>query len=49
MQRVIRVEDGVFKGRIVTTLNATEETRVSTLEYLRLREPEFAAWLLDKK
>lgn len=45
MQRVSRVEDGIFKGRIVTTLSATEETRVSTLEYLRAREPEFADWV----
>lgn len=45
MQRVSRVEDGIFKGRIVTTQSATEETRVSTLEYLREREPGFADWL----
>jgi hypothetical protein len=48
MQRVPRVEDGIFKGQIATTLSATEETRVSTLEYLRAWEPEFADWLSDK-
>jgi hypothetical protein len=48
MQRVFRVEDGIFKGRIVTTLSATEEPRVSTLEYLRVRELKFADWLSDK-
>jgi hypothetical protein len=48
MQRVSRVENGIFKGRIVTTLSATEEIRISTLEYLRMREPEFASWLSNK-
>jgi hypothetical protein len=48
LQRVLRVEDGIFKGCIVTVLERTGETRVSTVGYLRVREGEFANWVITQ-
>jgi hypothetical protein len=47
LQRVLRVEDGIFKGCIVTVLERTGETRISTMGYLRVREGEFAKQIIS--
>jgi hypothetical protein len=45
MQRVYRVEDGKFKGRVVTNMRNGDEIRMYTLEFIRVREQELGSWL----